>query len=193
MSKSCVTKMKGLEMSDQYLWKKTGERNDLDYFLTAHEEATGVGLSVITERETPDFICEVENRGNVGVELTKIITHPETRQWHRLFGSGAMQCTWDIVDAISCAVIQKAKKLRKAGWPTSEVILVIQLFDNPLSEIHRGLAKIDSGEFVEAGFSEIWITDHSTIEAYGLVEVFALYPECFAGYYPLAFGRKPYG
>jgi hypothetical protein len=52
-------------------------------------------------RETPDFVCEAENGDRVGVELTKIIAHPESRQWHRLFGSGAMHCTGDIASAIA--------------------------------------------------------------------------------------------
>ncbi len=71
--------------SDQYWWKKLGERDDLDLFLSAYAEATGESLTVAEEGETPDFVCERENGLRVGVELTKIIAHPETRRWHRLF------------------------------------------------------------------------------------------------------------
>jgi hypothetical protein len=180
-------------MSDQNYWKKTNERNDLDYFLAAYEEATEISLAVVAERETPDFVCEGANGKRVGVELTKIIAHPESRLWHRLFGSGAINSTWDIASAISYAAFEKAHKLHNSDLAKSETILVIQLFDNPLSETHRGLEHIDYDEFEEAEFSEIWVSDHSTIDAHGRVELFGIYPEHIAGYYALTFGRKPYG
>jgi hypothetical protein len=80
----------GFRMSDQYYWKKRSERDDLDYFLAAYEMAIRTSLTVIEERESPDFVCEDENGNRIGVALTKIIAHPELRSWHRLFGSGAM-------------------------------------------------------------------------------------------------------
>ena len=155
--------------------------------------ATGVSLAVVTERETPDFVCEGENGKRVGVELTKIIAHPESRLWHRLFGSGAINSTGDIASAISYAAFEKAHKLRNSDLVISETILVIQLFDNPLSETHRGLEQIDYDGFAEAGFSETWVADHSTIDAHGRAELFGIYPEQLAGYYALTFGCKPYG
>lgn len=180
-------------MSDQYYWKKKNELNDVVLFCRAYEDATGSTLAVVEERETPDFMCERENGEQVGLELTKIIPHPETRQWHRLFGSGPIQCTSDIATAISCAAFEKAEKLRRTDWANSGVILVIQLFDNPLSETHRGLNYIDAEEFTETGFSEIWLSDHSTIDAFARVDLFGLYPERLAGYYGLTAGCKPYG
>lgn len=127
----CVPTMKKASVSDQYRWKKEGERNDLDLFLAAYAEATGESLTVVEERETPDFVCERENGQQVGIELTKIIAHPETRQYHRLFGSGPMGCTGDIASGIYKAASDKADKLRKGGWTPSVTILAIQLFDTP--------------------------------------------------------------
>lgn len=145
------------------------------------------------ERETPDFVCERENGQQVGIELTKIIAHPETRLWHRLFDSGPLGCTGDIASGIFKAVSEKAEKLRKGGWTSAETILAIQLFDNPLSETHRELEQIDHEEYADAGFAEIWIADHSTIDAFGCVELFGICPERLAGYYAFNDGCKPYG
>jgi len=179
--------------SDQYWWKKLGERDDLDLFLSAYAEATGESLTVAEEGETPDFVCERENGLRVGVELTKIIAHPETRRWHRLFGFGPLNCGWDVGSRIFEASYDKAKKLHKSKRWVSENILVIQLFDNPLTEIRIGLEQIDNDEFIDTGFEEIWISDHSTIDAFGDVDLFGIYPEHLAGYYGLTVGRKPYG
>ena len=52
---------------------------------------------------------------------------------------------------------------------------------------------IDHDDYTEAGFAEIWIADHSTIDAFGRVELFGLHPERIAGYYALTAGCKPYG
>jgi hypothetical protein len=180
-------------VSDQYYWKKQNERGDLDWFLSAYAEATGQSLAAVDLGEAPDFVCERENGERIGVELTKIIAPPETRRWHRLFGSGAMNLSADIASRILEAAVEKAKRLPIGRWKTSEAFLVIQLFDNPLSETHRGLAQIDSDDFAEFGFAEIWVADHSTIDAYDRVELFGIYPERIAGYYDLTAGCKPYG
>ena len=180
-------------MSDHYRWTKLNERNDLDLFLAAYAEATGESLMVTEERETPDFLCERENGQRVGIELTKIIAHPETRQWHRIFGSGPLGCFGDIASGICKAASEKADKFRKGGWILPETILAIQLFDNPLSETYRELEQIDYDEYAESGFAEIWIADHSTIGAFGCVELFGIHPEQLAGYYNLTAGCKPYG
>ena len=63
----------------------------------------------------------------------------------------------------------------------------------PPNEAHTALEQIDYDEYTEAGFAEIWIADHSTIDAFGCVELFGLHPERIAGYYALTAGRKPYG
>jgi hypothetical protein len=180
-------------MSDQYHWKKENERDDLDCFLYAFTEVTGQSLAVVAAGEAPDFVCEKESGQRVGIELTKIIAHPETRQWHRLFGSGAMKLSADIGSEIFEAAFRKAKMLPKGRWKTFEMFLVIQLFDNPLSETYRGLEQIDGCDFAEFGFAEVWVADHSTLEAYNRVELFGIYPEQIAGYYALCAGRKPYG
>lgn len=180
-------------MSDQYHWKKENEQSDLGYFLGAYAEATGETFGLVEQRETPDFVCERGNGDRVGIELTEIIAHPESRQWHHLFGDGPLSLTCDIVSGACDAVSNKASKLRKHGWPLSESMLVLHLFDNPLREIHRGLDAIDGDELAQSGFAEIWITDHSTIDAFGCVELIGLHPEGIAGYYALTDGCKPYG
>ena len=180
-------------MSDQYHWKKQNERDDVDCFLSAYAEATGQSLAVVDADEAPDFVCETENGQQVGVELTKIIASPETRWWHRLFGSGPMNFPADIANEIWGAAVEKAKRLSRGRWKKFETILVIQLFDNPLSETHRGLDQIDYDDFAQLGFEEIWVADHSTLDAYDRVELFGVYPERIAGYYALTAGCKPYG
>jgi len=185
--------MKVPTVSDQYCWKKQSERDDLDWFLYAYAEATGQSLAVVNAGEAPDFVCEREGGQRVGVELTKIIASPETRRWHRLFGSGAMKLSADVGSEIFEAAARKAKILPNGRWKTFETFLVIQLFDNPLSEIHRGLEQIDTGDFAEFGFAEVWVADYSTLEAYGRIELFGIYPERVAGYYPFCAGCKPYG
>ena len=180
-------------VSDQYHWKKQNEREDLDCFLSAYAEATAQSLAVVDADEAPDFVCETENGQQVGVELTKIIASPETRWWHRLFGSGAINLSADIASAIFETAVEKAKRLPRGRWKTFETTLAIQLFDNPLSETDRGLAQIDCDDFAELGFAEIWVADHSTLDAYDRVELFGVYPERVAGYYALCAGCKPYG
>src|SRR5438477_10928002 len=138
--------MKVPTVSDQYCWKKQSERDYLDWFLYAYAEATGQSLAVVNAGEAPDFVCEREGGQRVGVELTKIIASPETRRWHRLFGSGAMKLSADVGSEIFEAAARKAKILPNGRWKTFETFLVIQLFDNPLSEIHRGLEQIDTGD-----------------------------------------------
>jgi hypothetical protein len=180
-------------MSDQYHWKKQSERDDLDWFLSAYAEATGHSLAVLDASEAPDFVCETENGQQVGVELTKIIGSPEAQRWYRLFGSGAMNFSADIANEIWGAAVEKAKRLPRGRWKTFETILAIQLFDNPLSETHRGLEQIDCDDFAQLGFAEIWVADHSTLDAYDRVELFGIYPERIAGYYELTASCKPYG
>jgi hypothetical protein len=148
---------------------------------------------VLEERETPDFVREREDGQQVCIELTKIIAHPETRQYHRLFGSGPLGCTGVINSGIFKAVSEMAEKLRKGAWTSAQTILAIQLFGNPLTETHRALEQIDRHEYDDAGFAEIWIADHSTIDAFGCVELFGIYPERLAGYYALTEPRKHYG
>ena len=180
-------------VSDQCCWKKRSERDDLDLFLSAYAEVTDQILTVTDEDETPDFLCEKGNGERVGIELTKIIAHPESRRWHRLFGAGPINLAGDIACKIFEAAVRKTHAIRKAGWKTSETLLVIQLFDNPLNETYRGLDQTDVDDFTEFGFAEIWVTDHSTLETYDRVELFGIYPERVTGYYPLCAGSKPYG
>jgi hypothetical protein len=65
-------------MSDQELGKKMIEEEELYLFLDAYAIVTGDCLGCVQQSERPDFICERSDGSLVGVELTRIMRHPET-------------------------------------------------------------------------------------------------------------------
>ena len=107
-----------------------------------------------------------------------------------------------IQDAIQ-AISAKAAKLKEKNSGASEwqlpnsSILVLSTPDCPISEMEKYLDNDTREELAEtcaeSGFSEIWIADHTEVEAYGNIELFGLLPVEHFGYHPNRSRGKPYG
>jgi hypothetical protein len=183
--------MKG--RSTQYEEKKARERDDLELFLSAYEAETGLKLAVLRDQETPDFVCARPDGSTIGIELTKITSHPEINLEHRIWGEGARHSGSELAWIVASYVVRKGETLRKNGWPLEDAMLVIQVYDSPLWETHRGLDLSLDDDYSEYPFAEVWIADHSALEAFGQVELFCAHPPSTAGYYALHTRRKPFG
>ena len=181
-------------MSDQNLGKKMVEEEDLLLFLEAYEIVTGDQLERLATSERPDFVCIRTNGTLVGVELTKVMRDPESATWDRIMKYQEFRDAIDANDHIWPTAEYKSQKLKAGNWRHAEnTILVLQVMDCPLSDLHRYLEDSTSPEdYADLGFAEIWVADYSELEAYGAIELFGLYPEEFFGYHELDRG-KPYG
>jgi hypothetical protein len=129
---------------------KDSEREHLKYFLSARKYATGEELVLVSDCESPDFICRRPNGQLVGIEHTRIEYNPERTE---------------ILEA--CRV------------PHGELDNFVVLY-----AAARATAPKDSSpsnDFSGAGFIEVWLSDHSSIEGYGEVTAIGLYPESIWG------------
>ncbi|PYK50331.1 MAG: hypothetical protein DME20_04515 [Verrucomicrobia bacterium] len=72
-------------MSDRDLGKKMVEEEHLLRFLEAHAKVTGVSMKVVSNGESPDFICTRPSGERVGIELARSPTITTT---HFGIGSG---------------------------------------------------------------------------------------------------------
>jgi len=166
--------------------KKHVEREELHYFINAYEYSLGKKLLPIGATEAPDFICKREDDSTVGVELTKIIRDPDTK----ILDSTNYKYFMDSFTALD-RIFQALE--RKKGLSSDKVILVLQLFDCPLSELIPFLDKSLQDDYASYGFTEIWLADYTCLEAYYNIELFCLHPEELWGYYQLNANKKPYG
>jgi hypothetical protein len=100
----------------------------------------------------------------------------------------------DVSDLIWGTAEKKSENLKSGGWQcSSNVILVLQVMDCPLDDLRVWLEDGHAPEdYQRLGFAEVWVADYSELGAYGVVEVFGLYPEEQWGYYGRDRG-KPYG
>lgn len=168
--------------------KKHIEREELYQFIEAYTYSQGEELIPVGASEAPDFICKRSDGTLIGVELTKIIRDPETKfadkvLFRRDYISGS-----DALDKIYSALE------KKKGLGSKKIVLVLQLFDCPLSDLKHFLDKSLKDDFVSYGFAEIWIADYTGLKAYGDIELFCLYPSEKWGYYEREnASRKPYG
>jgi hypothetical protein len=91
------------------------------------------------------------------------------------------------------AIMRKASKRAESDWqlPASS-ILVLSTPDCPISEIVYHFDAQLQTEFVESGFTEIWIADHTAVDAYGDIELFGLVPKRWWGYHPNLWRGKPH-
>ena len=107
------------------------------------------------------------------------------------------------LDFVSAAIVTKGAKLKNTNPETTSwqlansSILVLSTPDCPITEIEAALKDDTREELMEicqqSGFSEIWISDHTEVEAYGSVELFGLFPSEYLGYHPNYSRGKPYG
>jgi hypothetical protein len=181
-------------MSDQELGKKMIEEEELYLFLDAYAIATGDYLGCVRPSERPDFICGRSDSSLVGVELTRIMRDPDSALWDRIMNYREFRDPMEANDHIWPMAEWKSKKLKAGKWDCSNnTILVLQVMDCPLSDLHRYIEDSTSPEdYADLGFSEIWVADYSELDAYRAIEVFGLYPEECWGYHERDRG-KPYG
>ncbi|MGD0020908.1 MAG: hypothetical protein ABSC54_01255 [Smithellaceae bacterium] len=181
-------------MSDQEIGKKLVERSELELFIDAYEWITGGALSIIEADESPDFICERPDGSRVGVELTKI-----TRDKNVIFAEKVLDRKYEI-DAYEASdyihyLLERKEENRATNYvlKVAKNILVLQLVDGTLDNIMWVFDGLQN-DFVDHGFEEVWLADYSGYKAYGDIELFGLYPECWWGYHqrPCPY-RKPYG
>jgi hypothetical protein len=152
--------------------KKMHEEMEVQYFFSAHAQATGERLSVIESSERPDFICARSDGTRVGLELVKV--------------------TDSIAPALDIFfTIRKEKAKRQSSdWKlTGNTVLVVQLMDCSLTQLKD---QFEPGSFALHGFEQIWLADYTGLEAYGNIEILGLYPDRLWEYYPSERG-KPYG
>lgn len=176
------------------MFERIEETEQFVHFRDAYEEVTGEVLEGVRKSERPDFICRRPDGTLVGVEFTLVMRDRETSFWEDIInGTRFMNCG-DAVIAVGAAIWRKARKLTEPDWqlPQSS-ILVVSIPDSPLSEIGCRFDSSLRHEFAEAGFSEIWLADHSGMEAFGCIELYGLVPERWCGYHNLHAGRKPFG
>jgi hypothetical protein len=160
------------------------EEQDLYLFTEAYEFATGERLEIASWRERPDFLCRRPSGRIVGVELTAVM--PPTGFWGDARPLTALETLSDAID-------KKEGKRRTGQWAQRRnTILVLQLHGRPLDDLARHLNDLGPKEFTAHGFREVLIADHSELDAYGVVELFGLFPRRLWGHHERYRG-KPYG
>ena len=179
-------------MSDKELRKKMVEETELEYFLDAYKYATGQRLELEYRHEKPDFICKRSSGILMGVELTWVMRDPRDAQWDAIIEKKDKMELYDAVDMLYSSVESKdIKRAKHYGKWADKCTLVFQIKECPISEIMPYIVKKD---YDSHGFTELWIADYSTLDAYGAIELFGLSPRRIWGYYknPSCSG-KPYG
>jgi hypothetical protein len=161
---------------------KEQEREHLRHFLAARKSALKEELVLVKDDESPDFICQKPDGTLVGVEHTKIEYNPEATEVRHACGD----CDEDldnfaVVWAASLAITKKESKRRKPHWKLPKsTILVLDLVDKGrLEDWPADDALCD--EFEGYGFIEVWISDHSSLEAFGRVTAIGLFPRSVWG------------
>lgn len=170
---------------DEY--KKQQEGNNLDYFIEAYEYATGIKIEQVEPSETPDFIWHKDDGTKIGIEVTRIQRSPEEAVNDKVFDNKLSMDTTEAYHQI-CAQIE-----RKNGLASDKLILVLQLME---TNIHELIPELEAApeDFAKYDYMEIWIADHTGIEAYADVELFCLHPPEYWGFYERSNPtRKPYG
>ena len=166
------------------MFERIEESEQLARFQDAYQEVTGELLERVRKSERPDFVCRRPNGTLVGVEFTLVMRDAETCFWDDAINGIGYMDSGDAVIAVGEAIWRKAKKLAEPNWqlPHSS-ILVVSMPDSPLSQIAQRFDLSLRREFAETGFGEIWMADHSGMEAFGSIELFGLVPERWWGYH----------
>jgi hypothetical protein len=179
------------------------ESEQLKYFQQSYKQVTGESLKRVRKSERPDYICKRPDGSLVGVEFTLITRDPEESSWDSILDGDEFMDGLEGLDFVRNAIATKGEKLKNTSlettaWQLSDSsILVLSTPDCPISEIKTFLNDDVRDELLEicqqSGFSEIWIADHTEVEAYGSIELFGLFPIEFWGYHPNYSRGKPYG
>jgi hypothetical protein len=160
---------------------KADERRHLDLFLAARKSAIGEELTFVADSESPDFVCRRHDGTVVGIEHTKVAYNPEWRdeisneEWDEQVDD------WEVFWACYLAVKKKEKKRQKNYWsmPNSTILVLDFVDGNALQSWHDD--EDLSGDFTDSGFLEIWLMDHSSLEAYNTGTAIGLYPPSIWG------------
>lgn len=182
-------------MSDQHIGKKMVEEEDLYLFLDAYEEVTGQALEVVGCGERPDFICRRLTGELVGVELTRPQHDYEIARWDRIWAESLAMDPYDLLDAIHAIVAQKVRKRLRGDWRLpANTILVVKLVDYTFGSLRWFSEQSLASDFASAGFAEIWVADHTQLDAHGAARLIGLYPsDAWGARHQGAFHQKPYG
>ena len=176
------------------MFESIDEAEQFERFRSAYKHVTGEWLRRVRKSERPDYICRRTDGSLVGVEFTLITRDPETAQWDQTLDDKEFMDGLDAVLAVGGAIIGKGRKRSEPDWQLPELsILVLSTPDCPISEMEFHLEKAMQPEFEESGFTEIWIADHTEVEAYGSIELFGLVPKKWWGYHARPWAGKPYG
>jgi hypothetical protein len=166
------------------------EREGAESFLYEYTHVTGLEMTLVGIGERPDFACEIEGQ-RYGLELVKVMLNPMLRG----VGGDYHLNGQDAVSMIQDTVYAKEQKRTSVGWRFHEsTILVLQLEDSDGEEVMEYLDEGLMDEISETGFCEIWITDTSTMEPFGNVQLIGIKPERWRGLHlHSSYGKKPYG
>lgn len=185
------------------MFENIDESEQLKYFQQAYKQVTGELLKRVRKSERPDYICKRSDGSLVGIEFTLITRNPDESTWGSILDGVEHMNGLDGLEYVTEAILTKGAKLKNANpetpawqFPDSS-ILVLSTPDCPILEIEKFLDEDLLEELIEtcqqSGFSEIWIADHTEVEAYGSIELFGLFPSEFWGYHPNHSRGKPYG
>jgi hypothetical protein len=161
---------------------KDQERQDLLHFLSARRSATGEELTLLVDDEAPDFICQRADGRKVGIEHTKIEYNPErTELRHACKDYDVDIDNFAIMWAAFVTLAKKERKRRKSHWKLPDATILV--FD--LAEGYRFESWPEkdsfSDDYSDSGFIEVWISDHSSLDAYGEVTAIGLFPKSIWG------------
>jgi hypothetical protein len=157
-------------MSDLELGKREIEREHLVLFLDAYQFATSETFSDMKDGETPDFVGRDEAGQVVGVEITQLRFSPGERHTRRIEPPEPhdVDAWWRLLELMH----QKDQKLTKGYRPHCDrKILVIMLVDAGIGAL---TAATETDRPNEHGFDEVWLADHTQVEAFGAVDLFAI-------------------
>lgn len=183
-------------VSDQEIGKKELERGDLDYFLAEYRHVTGRVLEELSAAERPDFVCRDQKGQIVGVELTRVGNSPPDATDTRVFWGQNSIALDTLLEQIYDAVGRKSRSVLSPDWKTPDANILVLCLVSAVSPSLESWFSDDSlaHDFAGYAFSEIWIADHSTVEAYSTPALYGLFPAEYWGAHPHSkTGEKPYG
>jgi hypothetical protein len=174
--------------------KKMTERDSLDSFLEEYAHVTGVKLTLTSAGERPDFVCERRGR-SYGLEVVRAMRNPLECSWDSILGRDDHLDGLDASILVQDVLYDKEHKRASPGRRFQKsTILVIQLIGGDGEEMVQYLDSQVMNEMAQTGFREIWVSDHSPIEAYGTVQLVGVKPKRLRGIHRHRFyGFKPYG
>ena len=187
-----LTRLSRMAKIDWSTAKKEEEWEALSHFMDAYRLITGETFDDIDASETPDFLAQDAQGKIVGIELTQIKTSPEEMFLRRVIENQEWMTDEGGLLHLLNRMHSKEQKLQKGNWATCERrILIIQLVDYPLSEM--AFFDFETELPTPGSFTEIWLVDYTTIDAFAGVDLFALVHPTLKGEFPTATkDRKPF-